>query len=227
MQVGLIQEGILQVDLFQPESAAVRARASVRTTLSSFESRKSFSSGRWLILSRYGCNTSSRARCFASSRSAAVRWSSIFCACWTRWFSMCCWRMSCCMVNKNPTTASASGTMSSCSKSQTVFPRKPVQLLAADGEQHDNRRYAHAFAISVRFRSSNRPFHISGGSLTIRKAVVSKATTMPMTHNTCLFVGRQGPDFFSDPDLLLRAGFFGSTGFPHAAYVPATIIAHH
>jgi hypothetical protein len=40
-------------------------------------------------------------------------------------------------------------------------------------------------------------------------------------------VGRQGPDFFSDPVFLLRAGFFGSKGFPHAAYVPATIIANH
>jgi hypothetical protein len=48
---------------------------------------------------------------------------------------------------------------------------------------------------------------------------------MPMTQNTCLFVGRQGPDFFSDPDLLLGVGFFGSTGFPHAACVTATIIA--
>jgi hypothetical protein len=69
-------------------------------------------------------------------------------------------------------------------------------------------------------------FHISGCRLTIRRAVVSKATTMPITHNTCLLVGRQGPDFFSDPGLLLRAGFSGSTGFPHAAYVTATIIAH-
>jgi hypothetical protein len=61
----------------------------------------------------------------------------------------------------------------------------------------------------------------------MRRAVVRKATTMPIAHNTCLFVGRQGPAFFSDPDLLLRAGFFGSKGFPHAAYVPATIIAHY
>jgi hypothetical protein len=49
---------------------------------------------------------------------------------------------------------------------------------------------------------------------------------MPIAHNTCLFVGRQRPDFFSDPDLLLRAGFFGSTGFPHAAYVPVAIITN-
>ena len=83
-------------------------------------------------------------------------------------------------------------------------------------------------AMSVRFRSSNRPFHISGRRLTIRRAVVSKATTMPIIHNTCLFVGRQGPDAFSDSDLLLRAGFSGSKGFPHAAYVPvASIVANH
>jgi hypothetical protein len=48
---------------------------------------------------------------------------------------------------------------------------------------------------------------------------------MPIAHNTCLFVGRQGPDAFSDPDLLLRAGFSGSKGFPHAAYIPVAIIA--
>jgi len=83
--------------------------------------------------------------------------------------------------------------------------------------------------MSVTFRSSNRPFHIAGYRLRIRRAVVSKATTMPIAHNTCLLVGRQGPDAFSDPDLLLRAGFFRSKGFPHAAYdVPvASIVANH
>jgi hypothetical protein len=80
-------------------------------------------------------------------------------------------------------------------------------------------------AMRVRFRTFKRPFQISGCRLTIRRAVVSKATTMPIPHDTCLFVGRQGSDAFSDPGLLLRAGFFGSTGFPPAAYILATIIA--
>ena len=50
---------------------------------------------------------------------------------------------------------------------------------------------------------------------------------MPVAHNTCRFVGRQGPDFLSDPDLLLKVGFFGSKCFPYAAYVPVVIIANH
>jgi hypothetical protein len=103
--------------------------------------------------------------------------------------------------------------------SQIVFPRKPVQLLAAPPMASKTTIAVRLTpsATNIRVRFSDRLLHIPGYRSKIRTEVASKATTRPTAHNVCLFVGRQPPEACSDS--FLGAGSFRSTGFPHVPTV--------